>query len=367
MRSRSSSAQRSYAGPRGAGRPRRRAARPSSRRDRAPRASWWSPARGSAAITARGWRRRSGPASPRVLVARRRGDEDAADGRAHPRRAPRRGPRPRRRRARPRRRRGRRHGRLRRRHLHARGGVGAAAHHPAGHGRRVHRRQGRRQPPGGQEPRGRLPPAARGGRRPRHAGHPAAAPAAQRRLRDPEVRPHRRSRALRRARLRPRRASRAGRGSEDAVAARLRDQGRGGGRRRDGVRPAPRAEPRPHRRPRAGDRHRLPPVHARRGGGLGPRRRRPGSPPRAGCWTDGTRDAIVGRAWTASAPGPRWPTSTQERCWPRSRTTRRRLRAACASSSPPPWARSAVVPDVATDEIRAALRRLGLGASRPSR
>jgi hypothetical protein len=182
------------------------------------------------------------------------------------------GPRRPRRRSR-RRRRGRPRG-LRRRDLDEGCRLGGHPDHPALDGRQLDRRQGGRQPREGQEHDRGLPPAARGGDRPQVPGDAARSPAPLGRLRDPQVRDPRGPRALRvdpRGPGRPARLGPGGRGERDRHG--LPDQGRGGGERRARGGPAARPEPRPHDRPRAGGRDGLPPLHARRGRGLGDDRR----------------------------------------------------------------------------------------------
>ena len=131
------------------------------------------------------------------------------------------------------------------------------------------RRQGRRQPPRGQEPDRRLPPAGRRLDRHGRPGHAARPRVPQRPGRGRQVRRHPRRRLLRLAggERRRRAAARAGGG-----AAHRRPQlpaegrrGRAGRARGDG--PAGGAELRPHLRPRLRDGGRLRRLAARRGGG----------------------------------------------------------------------------------------------------
>ena len=223
-----------------------------------------------------------------------------------------------------RRRRGRR-GRLRRRHLHARHRLGQV---PTTLLAMVDSSVGGKvgdQPPGGQEPDRRLPPAAGGGHRPQPAGDAAAARVPQRRLRDPEVRRPRRPRALREPAERAPRAC-AGwdrRRHRERDRRRLPDQGRRGGEGRARGRPAPGAEPRPHDRPRAGDGDALPALHARRGGGLGPDRRRLDRAAARACSPSRAFDAIAA-AVDRLGPRPRVSDLAGRRCWTRSPATRRR-------------------------------------------
>ncbi len=202
--------------------------------------------------------------------------------------------------------------------LPARHAPRSGADDAGGAGRLGLRRQDRRGPAGGQELRGRLPPAGGGALRSGRARHAAAGGGRGRLRRGGQDRADRRRVALG-ARAPGRRARRA---RDHGLPA---DEARGGGRGRARRRAPPGAEPRPHRRPRDRGGHRLRALPPRRGGGHRPAG---GAAPvgTRGAARRGGRPAGGARAAARVLRGRRWT-----RCWRSSSATRSARAGGCRS------------------------------------